>query len=263
MELLCFKLKGKLAHFRRYYANNTAFSFSIPPRTTIMGIIGAACGWPRDSYYEKFSVQHLHCGVRVISPLKKKFHRLNLLSIKNLGNITKNLSSDFRGKNGRTQIPFEVVSGLNLVKDEVVYQLFLQPTESGRETFEEIKKVLLSGRFIYNITLGTANFSATLFDVIVLEADRTRSDDFILMHSAIPTHLVKELQFKKSDQNAYNFIEEDLFPSDFIANNDRELAKMDRLLFSITPHPLRVKLESDFFHLKLPREDVNIQFMDI
>ena len=70
MEVLCFKISGKLAHFRKYYANNTAFSFTIPPRTTLMGIVAAAMGLERDSYYELLSSENIHFGVRVLTDRK-------------------------------------------------------------------------------------------------------------------------------------------------------------------------------------------------
>ncbi|MCX6166236.1 MAG: CRISPR-associated protein Cas5, partial [Ignavibacteriae bacterium] len=111
MEILCFKIHGKLAHFRKYYANNTAFSFSIPPRTSLMGIVAAAMGLQKNSYYEDLASEKIHFGIRVLSPLKKSFHRLNLLSIKSIGDMAKKWSSDFRGEEGRIQTPFEVVSG--------------------------------------------------------------------------------------------------------------------------------------------------------
>ena len=100
MEVLCFKMSGKLAHFRKYYANNTAFSFTIPPRTTLMGIVAAIMGLERDSYYELLASENIHFGVRVITPLKKSFHRLNFLSIKTLGDLSKKMSSDFWGEGG-------------------------------------------------------------------------------------------------------------------------------------------------------------------
>ncbi|MFW6351989.1 MAG: CRISPR-associated protein Cas5 [Bacteroidota bacterium] len=131
MEILCFKISGKLAHFRKYYANNTAFSFSIPPRTTLMGIVAAVMGWDRDSYYEALSSENIHFGVRVLTPLKKSFHRLNLLSIKKPGDMLKKWSSDFRGEGGRIQTPFEIVSGPDLVKNEVEYQVFLGVNRGG------------------------------------------------------------------------------------------------------------------------------------
>ena len=43
------------------------------------------------------------------------------------------MSSDFRGEGGRIQTPFEVVSGWDLTKDEVVYQVFISPTEQGEK----------------------------------------------------------------------------------------------------------------------------------
>jgi CRISPR-associated protein Cas5h len=265
MEILCFKISGKLAHFRKYYANNTAFSFTIPPRTSLMGIVAAAMGWQRDSYYEKLASENIRFGVRVLTPLKKSFHRLNFLSIKSLGDMAKKWSSDFRGEGGRIQTPFEIVSGWNLPRDMVSYQIFISPTETGRDTFEEIKKQMLENQPVFNITLGIANFSATISDIQLIEdsyiaEEKTR--EFILMHSAIPSRNVEKLEFKKDDFDSYNFVEEDMMPADFLANNNREVRKMNRLLFSVTPNPLRVILKTSLYKIQLPDEKINIQFMD-
>jgi len=119
MEILSFKISGKMAHFRKYYANNTAFSFCIPPRTTLMGIVAAAMGWSKDSYYEDLASENIQFGIRVLRPLKKSFHRLNFLSIKSTGDIAKNWSSDFRGEGGRIQTPFQVVTAWDLAKGDV------------------------------------------------------------------------------------------------------------------------------------------------
>lgn len=265
MEILCFKISGKLAHFRKYYANNTAFSFTIPPRTSLMGIVAAAMGWQRDSYYEKLASENIRFGVRVLSPLKKSFHRLNFLSIKSLGDMAKKWSSDFRGEGGRIQTPFEIVSGWNLPRDMVSYQIFLSPTETGKDTFGAIKNQIQKNQPVFNITLGIASFSATISDVRLIEdnlIEKNESGEFVLMHSALPTRNVEKLEFKKDDFDSYNFVEEDMMPSDFLANNNREVRKMNRLLFSITPNPLRVVLKSSFYKIRLPDEEINIQFMD-
>ena len=263
MEILCFKVKGKLAHFRKYYANNTAFSFTIPPRTTLMGIVAAVMGWPRDNYYEKLSSDNFNFGIRVLSPLKKSFHRLNFLSIKTTGDISKNLNSDFRGDGGRIQTPFEIISGLNLTKDEVAYQVFLKSTSTNTLLFDEIKTHFLTSTPIFNITLGTANFTASIYDVEVIDsAHHSKSNDFILMDSAIPSSMVEQLEFNKEESNQYNFIEEDLLPGEFIANGNREVKKMNRLLFSTTNLALRVKLKEGFYRVESKGETLNIQFMD-
>jgi CRISPR-associated protein Cas5h len=265
MEILCFKVRGKLAHFRKYYANNTAFSFTIPPRTSLMGMVAAAMGWPRDSYYEDLGSENIRFGIRVLSPLKKSFHRLNFLSIKSIGDIGKKWSSDFRGEGGRIQTPFELVSEWDISKGEVVYQVFISPTTVGVDVFELIKNQFLSGKLVFNITLGTANFTASISDVEYINSDKIvekESEDFVLLNSAVPSHQVEELRFDKEEFENYNFVEEDMMPGDFLSNNNREVRKMNRLLFSITPNPIRVRLKKPFFQVGLNGETINLQFMD-
>lgn len=265
MEILSFTIAGKLAHFRKYYANNTALSFSIPPRTTLMGIVASVMGWEKDSYYEKLSSQNFQFGVRVLSPLKKSFQRLNFLSIKKTGDISKSFDSDFRGRGGRIQTPFEIISGLNLTKDEVVYQIFLQPTDISNPVYSEIKERFLRSNPVYNLSLGPANFQASLQQVELIQSsdiEQKKSADFIRIHSAIPVSHVDELEFKKDESTQYNFVEEDMMPGEFIGDNNREVKKMNRLLFSTTNYPLRVKLNSPYIQISTKSESLNIQFME-
>jgi CRISPR-associated protein Cas5h len=265
MEILCFKISGKFAHFRKYYANNTAFSFTIPPRTSLMGMVAAALGLERDSYYERFASENIRFGIRVLSPLKKSFHRLNLLSIKSLGDMSKKFSSDFRGEGGRIQTPFEVVTGLNISKDEVTYQVFITANKNGITEFEAIKNSFLEKNPVFNITLGTANFSASISDIQCIVGEEISGeslDDYILLHSAVPSEHIAELKFSKDCFDSYNFVEEDMMPGDFVANKNREVRKMNRVVFSTTPNPLRVKLTKPIFRITLNNEPLNIQFMD-
>ena len=157
MEILTFDVCGKLAHFRKYYANNTAMTFSIPPRTTILGMVACVLGEPKETYYEAWQADKLRIGLRVLSPMKKTFHRLNLLSIKGL--------DDFSGRNGRIQTPFEVISGLDIKTDVVRYRVYLSCHQEGAESFEKIKTAFLNRQQVYALTLGTANFTAWLENV--------------------------------------------------------------------------------------------------
>ena len=265
MEILSFKISGKMAHFRKYYANNTAFSFSIPPRTALMGMVAAAMGWPKDSYYEHLASENIQFGIRVMSPLKKSFHRLNFLSIKSAGDIAKNWSSDFRGEGGRIQTPFEVITAWDIAKGNVAYQVFLKAGDEGNSIYESIKSHFLEKDQVYNITLGTANFTARLSNIEIFadnNVETINSDDYVQIHSALPVAMVEDLKFDKEEFENYNFVEEDMLPGDFMANGNREVSKMNRLLFSITPHPLRVKLKGSYFVLKSETDEMNIQFMD-
>jgi len=265
MEILSFKISGKMAHFRKYYANNTAFSFSIPPRTALMGIVAAAMGWAKDSYYEDLASENIQFGIRVLNPLKKSFHRLNFLSIKSTGDMAKNWSSDFRGEGGRIQTPFEVITAWDIAKGDVSYQVFLKFRDEGKSVYESVKTHLLEKEPVYNITLGTANFTARLSNIQIFKGSQIEAvnpEGYVQMHSALPVEMVEDLKFDKEEYENYNFVEEDMLPGDFKANGNREVRKMNRLLFSITPHPLRVKLNSSYFVLKSETGELNIQFMD-
>ena len=267
MEILSFIISGKMGHFRKYYANNTAFTYSIPPRTTLMGIVAAVMGLPKDSYYEDFASEKINFGIRVLSPLKKSFHRLNFLSVKSIGDVTRNMSSDFRGEDGRIQTPFEIISGWDIVKNDVVYQVFISATDIGSESFEKIKNHFLNKEPVYNVSLGAANFMATISKIKLFKASEIqeiKDEDFVLIHSAIPINIVEELKFDREEYESYSFVEEDMLPGDFIANHNREVRKMNKLLFSTTPNPLRVKLKGSYYQINKDTEkELNIQFMDI
>ncbi len=268
MEILTFEVRGKMAHFRKYYANNTAFSFSIPPRTTLMGMVAAAMGWQKDEYYDKLSTEHIRFGIRVLEPIKKSFQRVNFLSIKSLGNLSKNLSSDFRGHGGRIQTPFEVITPIDLRTGDVAYQIFLAAGKSGTDTFDEIAQHFTNHPPIYNLSLGTANFQASLNNIQLLKTAqimKQQTEGFALLHSAVPSKMVEELSFEKDQLDRYNSVEEELLPGEFHSGPKRmrELKSMNRVLFSVSQHPLRVRLNASFWEVHTERESLNIQFMDV
>lgn len=262
MEVLTFDVFGKLAHFRKYYANNTAMSYSIPPRTTVMGMLAAVLGYQRDSYYEMLASDKIRIGLRTLAPVKKSFHRLNLLSLKSLGDAMKG-GGDFSGRGGRIQTPFEVVSGLDISKDMVGYRIYLSPYEAGTSLYHLLKEKLQSNQREYNLTLGLASFSAHIKNVRYYEqVEAIHSSDTILIDSAVISETVEELLFSKEYDIGSNYLEEELLPADFLQNGRRELAKLNRTLFSTRNLPLEVKLSVPYYHLVDEDETQNIVFLE-
>lgn len=264
MEIIQFDISGKFAHFRKYYANNTAMTYSLPPRTTIIGILAAILGKPRDSYYEDFSSDKIKIGIAIKTPIKKSFHRLNFLSVKRLGDFRTSFDSDFRGMAGNPiQTPFEVVTGLNLQENDVKYRIFISHFDEGKALFQILKDALISQQLIYNISLGTANFNASLGNVKVFENSQiientSNSKDLINVDSAVNSDLVDEIIFEK-DSELMNFIEEELLPADFVANYNRELSKMNRVLYTTAGIPLKIRFSGKYYVLE---DKQTIQFLD-
>jgi CRISPR-associated protein Cas5h len=267
MEVLQIDLKGKMAHFRKYYANNTAMSFSIPPRTTLMGMLAAILGLPKDEYYESLASDKIRIGIALCSPIKKTFHRLNFLSIKSLGNLKNDIekerafTSDFRGTGGRIQTPFEIVTGHQLQQDEVWYRVFVSCFEEGKNTFEQLKSRSFNRQCHYHLSFGVASFSAYISNIKYYQNDEVEKQEsnnqIIEFHSAVVSDKISSLKFEEQDH--YSFVEEELMPADFIANQNRELSKMNRVLFTHNALPLRVAYSGDFYVL---RQTQTISFLE-
>lgn len=79
MKMIIFDLYGRFAHFRKFYTNSSSLSYSVPPRTTIEGIIAALLGYERDSYYDLLDVDKLNVAVRKIGESRKVMQSLNYI----------------------------------------------------------------------------------------------------------------------------------------------------------------------------------------
>lgn len=255
MEILSFDLEGKFAHFRKFHGNNTAMTYSIPPRTTIIGILAAMVGEAKDSYYESYRDPDLKVGVRVMSNLKKSFHRLNFLKITGSG--------DFGGSKGRIQTPFEIVTGHDLKKDSVKYRIYLTPGNSDT-AYQKIKLRLNESKPQYNLSLGIASFSAYVGNVVVRNCEeRTSNNDWLVLHSACNSEQVSEINFPDTGDFQFNHIEEELLPADFIGGEKgREVYRMNRVLFTTQDFPIHVKLAGNYCELPDSEGIENIQFLD-
>lgn len=255
MRVLTFDLVGKMAHFRKYYANNTAMSFSVPPRTTLMGVLAAILGLPRDSYYEALAGQRLRLGVGVRAPLKKSFHRLNFLKVEG--------SRDLDGSKGHIQLPFEVVTGYDLTRDSVRYRVYVAPTAEGQVVFDQLVAQLTTGGGPhFALSLGTANFSAALENIQLHEQARPGSSAAVEeFHSTVPTARIAKLPSTLAGGAAVS-LEEELLPADFAGNHQRELTAMNRVLFSTDGQPLRVQVSGDYLELHEHGELQRLLFLE-
>lgn len=256
MEVISFDISGKIAHFRKYYANNTALSFSIPPRTTIIGILAAICGLPKDSYYELFSSRNIDIGIALHTRVKKTIHRLNLMRVLGPG--------DFRGNKGRIQTPFEIVTGEDLKDSTITYRIFLRPLEIPDGDYKCLKELLHTRGNNFALTLGTASFNASLSKYQEYEAtERNALPDFEYFDSAINSDDVENIELVADDGGSVSIVEEELMPADFVANYNRELQKMNRMLFSVSASQLKARLKESAIIIELIKGEkkILIQFM--
>lgn len=139
-KVLVFNIRGKTAHFKKYYSNKSSLTYRIPPRTVLMGMVASILKYPRDSYYD------------ILSPEKAKF------SIK----IEKNSSTHFECMNylkesgGHTQVRLQL---LLPKEDRIEYKVFF--THKEESLVEELAKKIKNNKLGYGLFMGQRQFRAT------------------------------------------------------------------------------------------------------
>lgn len=92
-QVIKFKLSGDYALFKKPFANNQPQSFVIPPKTAILGLIGAIMGWSKETYIQLLPFEQFGYAVRLLTPkIKKETVGINLMQGKN-GKFTFNENS--------------------------------------------------------------------------------------------------------------------------------------------------------------------------
>ncbi len=75
MNVVCFEYKAKYGHFLRAEANANGVTYSVPPRTALLGLIAAVLGLPKDALARELADAHVALG----GALPRRFwHKTNV-----------------------------------------------------------------------------------------------------------------------------------------------------------------------------------------
>ena len=161
MRTLVFRWKGPMAHFRRVYTTTSASTYSFPPRTSILGLVGAVLGIESRPGARHLEVlKDLNVSVIVENRVDKTRIPVNFHSTKDSGK--------------RLQIPLEVIRNPS-------YTVFV-----GKfQFFDELKRYLMNRESVFTPYLGLSEFIATL--EYIGEYDTARSDLPCEVHSVVPS----------------------------------------------------------------------------
>jgi len=155
MKAIKFRLSGDYALFKKPFANNQPQSFVIPPKTAILGMIGAIMGWSKRDYIDMLPFDTFKYGVRLLtSKIKKDLIGINLMQGKNAKftfNENPLRNPPDRGQRSPTRFEF-----LKDMKWEIF--LIIDNKEIEKELFDR----LLSKKFIYNPNLGLQSLFAKI-----------------------------------------------------------------------------------------------------
>lgn len=229
MDFIIFEIKGKFAHFRKFYTNSSSLSYTVPPRTTIEGIIAAILGYERDSYYDLFSVEKLNLAVKKISSTKKIIQSLNYIKATSSGEII--------NPNTHTQIPFEILTG----NEGVAFRVYVNHIDS--EIMHQFEDRIKNNKCFYTPYLGSAPFNCNINYIGRYEALEGSSNDYIDINTIIRQNLVVENGIKITGMNL-NLVKEKM-PRDFYEG--RNIKEVTDYIFDEDGLPLNVKLNGSYY----------------
>ncbi|NLK52914.1 MAG: CRISPR-associated protein Cas5 [Syntrophomonadaceae bacterium] len=229
MKIISFYLKGKMAHFRRYYSNSSALTYSIPPRTTIAGIIAGLLGWERDTYYDTFSLKNCRIAVAPVTPIKKCVHKLNLLKVESINEL--NGSSGFH-----TQSATEFVFPFNLRNGWLSYQVWFYHQDLAIMSQLEIlltRYTTAYGSQGISMALGPAyNLGWIEYAGLAEGEEFTGDSGQELIRSAIPQKNIEKIGIKDMFSNEYRLVREEI-PMEFDKNRRITSTGLSNMIFDL------------------------------
>lgn len=207
MKVISFHLKGKMAHFRKFYSNSSALSYFIPPRTTICGIIAGLLGRNKDEYYEEFSIKNCNIAVASCSPIKKTIQKMNFLMIKS--------NNDLNGsQEHHSQTPMELIIPQNIRNDHLDYKVWLH--HKDEKVMNEITELIAGLDIGYyrtrgiSVALGSAFNLGWIDDIEILEGEIINEVKDEILSSAIPLGKIKDIHTEKMLEGEYRIIKEEI-----------------------------------------------------
>ena len=217
MKTIVFDIKGDWGHFRKPYAPVSPVTFPFPPPPTVLGMIGAICGYGKDEYAERIGWDRVKIAVSLKAPVKRYRTALNLVNTKS--------NKFFRlvGEAPRSQIPYEFLK-------YPAYRIFV--SNASDETMNDLEHYLRSEITVYTPSLGLAQCIATVCFVGVHQADLL-PPGILKVTSAIPLALG---QVHYDDGGRYT-----RFRIPHLMRPDRTVEKYSEALVEETVHEVTVE----------------------
>ena len=142
MHLLAFDVWGDYAHFKKRYATTSPLTHIIPPKTTVVGLIGAILGLKRDEYQKIFKESETKIALQILNPIKKTRMSLNLINTKSEYLISYPMMNYYKQ---HTLINFEFIK-------EPKYRIYF--SSKNKDLYEKVKELLINHETVYTPYLG-------------------------------------------------------------------------------------------------------------
>ena len=167
-KILIFEIEGELGLFKKYYTTASLLTFDFPPKTSLIGLIGALLGFERKTE-GLFNLQELKIGIEIINPIRKLHQGVNWLNTKVRGSkaissSTKNQLSEIMQKSSNDAYGF--VGDMQYKPTNI--QLLIEPKfrvfveDNNTKYFEGLENALINQKYVFSPYLGQSEHLATI-----------------------------------------------------------------------------------------------------
>jgi CRISPR-associated protein Cas5h len=234
--IIVLEVEGEYGHFRKFNTTTSPLTYSIPPRTAIVGMIGAILGIEREQgvgrylegqvpLAELLSPQRAQIAVQVLRPVQKVSMAFNLINTKN----------SFFNIENRTQIEFEYLKNPK-------YRIFLQWDNAGLS--DELVQKVSARSSHFTVCLGLSQLLATTSYVGTYSCTHLVSEEFQPVLSAVKMSLLDPITPIQLDLGRHFRYTSDTQP--IYMTPDRLVMEYAEVLIEATGKPIRVKSNAIF-----------------
>ncbi|MFQ5976965.1 MAG: type I-B CRISPR-associated protein Cas5b [Candidatus Heimdallarchaeota archaeon] len=163
MQVVVFEARSNFGHFRSFEATRGNYSFPFPPRTALLGLIGAILGIDRDGYWRKsHSLRQAKLALEILTPVRRmglKVHFSRTREVTRIGKGADRVIFYFPNKPAHPEERgFITQVRLDLLQNPH-YRIYF----SGEKSIQtELAERLESHRYVFPPYFGHANLLASL-----------------------------------------------------------------------------------------------------
>ena len=216
-RVLVFDVGGEYGHFRKFNTTTSPLTYSVPPRTSIIGMIGAILGIERELGVGRYkegqtpladllSPEHAKIAVQVLNPVNKVSMAFNLLNTKN----------SFFNIDNRTQIEFEFLKNPK-------FRIFL--TWDNVKLFNDLTERISERKNNFTVCLGLSQLLASVSIIGVFQSKLLPETSTYtpvisavkmnLLDSSNPIQLTENRQFRYTSDTHPIYMTSDRLVKDF------------------------------------------------
>jgi len=243
MEVLALDLRSDFAHFRKFYTTTSPLTFLVPPRTAVIGLLGAILGLPKECYFESFPLHECKIGIQILKPLRKTAFKENWRA-----------GPARLSKRTLTIAEMQDISRtpLELIKDPQ-YRIFF--SHFKKKLWENILKMLQGKKSVYTPYLGLSEFLAEVQFVGVYEAEDLKTQPSQLIDIATVSPKEALIQLDSMDRE---YIETTL-PNE--VDFERKF-KYLKVLFERNGLTIKAQIKSKAYGYAIKELGINILFLE-